>query len=162
MIYIKPAGGATFHYHRDDAKTASAWREGAFTVGDIGRVDNEGYLYITDRVSDMVLRDGVNVYPREIEEVLHAHPSVVDCAVFGVPDERHGEILAAVVETRAPVTDAELAQHVRDRLADFKVPARFTFVDELPRDPNGKVMKRSLRSDVWASARAQDGATPKR
>src|SRR5438067_522853 len=152
VIYIKPPGGATFHYHRDDAKTDAAWREGAFTVGDIGRVDNEGYLYITDRVSDMVLRDGVNVYPREIEEVLHAHPSVVDCAVFGVPDERHGEILAAVVETRAPVTDAELAQHVRDRLADFKVPARFTFVDELPRDPNGKVMKRSLRSDVWASA----------
>ena len=70
--------------------------------------------------------------------------------------------MAAVVETRGTVTDAELAQHVRDRLADFKVPARFTFVDELPRDPNGKVMKRSLRSDVWASARAQDGATPKR
>ena len=148
VIYIKPAGGATFHYHRDDAKTAAAWREGAFTVGDIGRVDDDGYLYITDRVSDMVLRDGVNVYPREIEEVLHTHPAVVDCAVFGVPDERHGEILVAVVETRAPVTEDELAQHVRDRLADFKVPARFTFVDELPRDPNGKVMKRLLRASA--------------
>jgi long-chain acyl-CoA synthetase len=148
VIYIKPAGGATFHYHRDDVKTASAWREGTFTVGDIGRVDSDGYLYITDRVSDMVLRDGVNVYPREIEEVLHTHPAVVDCAVFGLPDDRHGEILAAVVETRSPVTEDELAQHVRERLADFKVPARFTFVDELPRDPNGKVMKRLLRASA--------------
>ncbi|HEV3227806.1 MAG TPA: acyl-CoA synthetase, partial [Acidimicrobiales bacterium] len=145
VIYIKPAGGATFHYHRDDEKTQAAWREGAFTVGDVGRVDEDGYLYITDRVSDMVLRDGVNVYPREIEEVLHLHPAVVDCAVFGVPDERHGEIIVAVVETREPVTDLDLASHVRDRLADFKVPARITFVDELPRDPNGKVLKRLLR-----------------
>jgi long-chain acyl-CoA synthetase len=148
VIYIKPAGGATFHYHRDDEKTSAAWREGAFTVGDVGRVDDDGYLYITDRVSDMVLRDGVNVYPREIEEVLHTHPTVVDCAVFGVPDDRHGEILVAVVETRVPVTGADLAAHVRDRLADFKVPARFTFVDQLPRDPNGKVLKRLLRASA--------------
>ena len=148
VIYIRPAGGATFHYHRDDAKTSAAWREGAFTVGDVGRLDDDGYLYITDRVSDMVLRDGVNVYPREIEEVLHLHPAVVDCAVFGVPDERRGEVLAAVVEARAPVTKDELAQHVRDRLADFKVPARFTFVDEVPRDPNGKVLKRLLRASA--------------
>jgi long-chain acyl-CoA synthetase len=145
VIYIRPAGGATFHYHRDDEKTAQAWRDGAFTVGDIGRIDADGYLYITDRVSDMVLRDGVNVYPREIEDVLYQHPAVVDCAVFGVPDERHGEILAAVVETRAPVTDDELAVHVRSKLADFKCPARFTFVAELPRDPNGKILKRLLR-----------------
>jgi len=145
VIYIKPAGGATFHYHRDEEKTSAAWREGAFTVGDVGRVDADGYLYITDRVSDMVLRDGVNVYPWEIEEVLQSHAAVVDCAVFGVPDERHGEILVAVVETRAPVSDVELSQHTRDRLADFKVPTRFDFVPELPRDPNGKVLKRLLR-----------------
>ncbi|MEY2424073.1 MAG: long-chain acyl-CoA synthetase [Acidimicrobiaceae bacterium] len=146
IIYIKPAGGATFHYHRDDAKTDAAWRDDAFTVGDIGRVDEDGYLYITDRVSDMVLRDGVNVYPREIEDVLYLHPAVVDCAVFGVPDERHGEILAAVVETRSPVTEDELAAHVRSKLADFKCPATFSFVDELPRDPNGKILKRLLRN----------------
>jgi long-chain acyl-CoA synthetase len=147
VIYIKPAGGATFHYHRDDAKTDAAWRDGAFTVGDVGRLDADGYLYITDRVSDMVLRDGVNVYPREIEDVLYLHPAVVDCAVFGVPDERHGEILAAVVETRSPVTEDELAAHVRSKLADYKCPARFTFVDELPRDPNGKILKRLLRAN---------------
>src|SRR3954470_1698976 len=125
VIYIRPAGGATFHYHRDDEKTAAAWRDGAFTVGDVGRLDDDGYLYITDRVADMVLRDGVNVYPREIEEVLHAHAAVVDCAVFGVPDERHGEVLVAVVETRTPVSDIELSDHVREHLADFKVPTHF-------------------------------------
>ncbi|MEY2452502.1 MAG: long-chain acyl-CoA synthetase [Acidimicrobiaceae bacterium] len=154
VIYIKPAGGATFHYHRDDDKTNAAWKDDAFTVGDIGRLDEDGYLYITDRVSDMVLRDGVNVYPREIEDVLYLHPAVVDCAVFGVPDERHGEVLHAVVETRSPATEDELAAHVRSKLADFKCPARFTFVDELPRDPNGKILKRLLRnshSDIHKS-----------
>ena len=150
VIYIRPAGGAaTFHYHRDDAKTKAAWRDDAFTVGDVGRLDDDGYLYITDRVADMVLRDGVNVYPREIEEVLHGHPAVVDCAVFGVPDERHGEAIAAVVEVREPVTREELAAHVRTRLADFKCPTQLELVDELPRDPNGKVLKRLLRAD-WA------------
>ena len=135
----------TFHYHRDEAKTAQAWRDGAFTVGDVGRLDDDGYLYITDRVSDMVIRDGVNVYPREIEDVLHLHPAVVDCAVFGVEDERHGEVIIAVVEARSPVTADDLAGHVRANLADFKCPEQFTFVDELPRDPNGKMLKRLLR-----------------
>jgi long-chain acyl-CoA synthetase len=149
VIYIKPpGGGATFHYHRDEAKTASAWRDNAFTVGDIGRLDDGGFLYITDRVSDMVIRDGVNVYPREIEDVLHLHPAVVDCAVFGVTDERRGEILAAVIETRAPVSQDDLAGHVRANLADFKCPERFTFVDAVPRDPNGKVLKRLLRESA--------------
>src|SRR5258706_14851259 len=128
---MRPAGGATFHYHRDEAKTDAAWRDGAFTVGDVGRLDDDGYLYITDRVSDMVLRDGVNVYPREIEDVLYLHPAVVDCAVFGVPDERHGEILAAVGETRSPATEADLGSHGRSKLADFNCPGRMTVVDEI-------------------------------
>jgi acyl-CoA synthetase (AMP-forming)/AMP-acid ligase II len=85
------------------------------------------------------------VYPREIEAVLHEHPAVVDCAVFGVPDERHGEVLVAVVETRTPASEDELLGHVGARLADFKRPAAIHFVTELPRDPNGKVMKRFLR-----------------
>jgi acyl-CoA synthetase (AMP-forming)/AMP-acid ligase II len=152
VIYIKPANGATFHYHRDEAKTAQAWQDGAFTVGDVGRLDPDGYLYITDRVSDMVIRDGVNVYPREIEDVLHLHPAVVDCAVFGVADERHGEVLVAVVETRSPVTEADLTDHVRAGMADFKCPEQFTFVDELPRDPNGKVLKRLLRESMTSGA----------
>ena len=151
VIHIKPAGGATFHYHRDEEKTASAWRDDAFTVGDVGHLDDDGYLYITDRVSDMVIRDGVNVYPREIEDVLHLHPAVVDCAVYGVPDERHGEVLAAMVETREPVDANDLAAHVRVHLADFKCPERWELVAALPRDPNGKVMKRHLRAQAAPS-----------
>jgi long-chain acyl-CoA synthetase len=98
----------------------------------------------------MVIRGGVNVYPREIEEALHAHPAVVDCAVFGVPDERLGEQLHAVVETRSAVAPDELRAHCAAHLADFKVPATFDLVDELPRQPNGKVLKRVLRDQHWA------------
>jgi len=150
MIYVMPPGGATFHYHEDAEKTASAWRDNAFTVGDVGYLDADGYLFLTDRAADMVIRGGVNVYPREIEEVLYTHPAVVDCAVFGVPDERLGEQLMAVVEAREPVTTDALADYCRERLADFKVPARFELVDELPRQPNGKVLKRVLREQHWA------------
>jgi long-chain acyl-CoA synthetase len=147
LIYAKPPGGRRFHYHGDDAKTAAAWRADAFTVGDIGRLDEGGYLYVTDRVSDMVLWGGVNIYPREIEEVLFTHPAVVDCAVFGVPDDRYGEVLKAVVEVREPVADDDIRAHVRDRLADYKVPTYVAVVDTLPRDPNGKVLKRLLREE---------------
>jgi long-chain acyl-CoA synthetase len=150
LVYIAPAGGARFHYHDDAAKTESAWRDGAFTVGDIGYVDDEGYLFLTDRASDMVISGGVNIYPREIEDVLYTHPAVVDCAVFGVPDDRFGEALKAVVELRSPATADELQSHVGAALADYKVPKHVDIVDELPRHPNGKVMKRWLRAQAWA------------
>jgi len=149
-VYVRPPGGATFSYHDDPEKTEGAWREGAFTVGDIGHLDAGGYLYLTDRASDMVIRGGVNVYPREIEEVLYQHPAVVDCAVFGVPDERLGEQLHAVVEVRSPADLDGLRAHCAEHLADFKVPATFELVDELPRQPNGKVLKRTLRERYWA------------
>ncbi|MCZ7525443.1 MAG: AMP-binding protein [Acidimicrobiia bacterium] len=149
IVHIRPAGGARFHYHDDEEKTAGAWHDDAFTVGDVGYLDEDGYLYLTDRATDMVIRGGVNVYPREIEEVLHRHPEVVDCAVFGVPDERLGENLAALVETRRPVRPDELQAWCRERLADFKVPALVRIVDELPRQPNGKVLKRLLRQGAW-------------
>jgi long-chain acyl-CoA synthetase len=148
VIYIAPAGGARFHYHDDTVKTEDAWHEGAFTVGDVGYLDPDGYLFLTDRVADMVIRGGVNIYPREIEEVLFTHPAVVDCAVIGVPDDRYGEQLHAIVEARIAVDTAELQAYVRERLADFKVPATFELVDELPRSPNGKVVKRELRKNA--------------
>jgi long-chain acyl-CoA synthetase len=150
LVYIVPAGGARFHYHDDEAKTEGAWRDGAFTVGDIGHVDEDGYLFLTDRASDMVISGGVNIYPREIEDVLYTHPAVVDCAVFGVPDARFGESLKAVVELRSAATTDELQAHVAAVLADYKVPKQFEIVDELPRHPNGKVMKRWLRGQAWA------------
>lgn len=145
LVYVRPPGGGRFHYHGDDEKTAGAWRGDFCTVGDVGHLDADGYLYVTDRASDMILRGGVNIYPREIEDVLHRHPAVVDCAVYGVPHERDGEAVSAMVETSAPVGADELAAHCRAFLADYKCPTRWVFVDALPRDPNGKVRKQLLR-----------------
>jgi long-chain acyl-CoA synthetase len=154
LIYVRPAQGR-FHYHNDDEKTASAWRDGAFTVGDVGHLDADGYLYLTDRQADMVIRSGVNVYPREIEEVLHRHDAVVDCAVFGIPHERDGEQLKAVVETRRAVPVAELDEWCHIHLDAFKCPSVIDLTDTLPRDPNGKVLKRLLRDEAWSSAGRQ-------
>jgi long-chain acyl-CoA synthetase len=144
-VYIRPAGPQRFSYRNDEDATNRAWRDDAFTVGDIGYLDSDGYLTITDRVSDMVLWGGVNIAPREIEEVLFEHPAVVDCAVFGIPDERDGERLKAMVQLRYEVGTAELADHVAGRLAKYKVPREWEVVGELPRDHNGKVRKRQLR-----------------
>src|SRR5262249_39196028 len=149
VIYIAPPGGARFEYHDDPDKTAGAWRDGAFTVGDVGHLDDDGYLFLTDRAADMVIRGGVNIYPREIEDVLYTHPAVVDCAVFGVPDERLGEQLMAVVEVRDDTSADDLRAFVRENMADFKVPAVIELVEELPRQPNGKVLKRVLREQHW-------------
>ncbi len=145
LIYIRPAGPQRFYYRNDDESTANAWHDDAFTVGDVGFLDADGYLTITDRVSDLVLWGGVNIAPREIEEVLFTHPAVVDCAVFGIPDERDGERLKAMVQLREKVSTDELADHVAATLAKYKVPREWEFVDELPRDANGKVRKRLLR-----------------
>jgi long-chain acyl-CoA synthetase len=155
VIYVRPSGGARFEYHDDLEKTAGAWRDDAFTVGDVGHVDADGYLYLTDRAVDMVIRGGVNIYPREIEDVLYRHPAVVDCAVFGVPDARLGEQLVAVVEARSPVTPDELQAFCGEHLADFKVPSAFELVAELPRQPNGKVLKRMLREQHWSGRSAR-------
>jgi long-chain acyl-CoA synthetase len=151
LIYVRPAHGR-FRYPNDDAKTAEAWDDDAFTVGDVGHLDEDGYLFLTDRRSDMVIRSGVNIYPREVEEVLHRHDAVVDCAVFGIPDDRDGELLKAVVETRSPVPAEELAEWCRRQLDPFKCPSVIDLIDELPRDPNGKVLKRLLRDAEWAAA----------
>jgi long-chain acyl-CoA synthetase len=149
LIFVKPAGGARFEYHDDPDKTAGAWRDQGFTVGDIGYVDDGGYLFITDRATDMIIRGGVNIYPREIEDALYRHPAVVDCAVFGVPDSRSGEAIKAVVETRADVTIEELQSHCRAVLAKYKCPQIVELVGTLPRDPSGKVLKRLLREEHW-------------
>jgi long-chain acyl-CoA synthetase len=146
VIYIRPPSAQHFSYRNDPDATQEAWVDDAFTVGDIGHLSADGYLTVTDRVSDMVLWGGVNIAPREIEEALYEHPDVVDCAVFGIPDARDGEHLKAVVELRAPVATDALAAHVRGRLADYKVPHVWEIVEELPRDLNGKVLKRLLRA----------------
>ncbi|MCW2866689.1 MAG: lcfB 4 [Marmoricola sp.] len=140
-----------FEYHGDADKTAAAWNDkGWTTLGDLGHVDDDGYLYLSDRRADLILSGGVNVYPREIEDVLVLHPSVQDVAVVGAADDEFGQRVHAFVQA-APGVEAglalerELTAYAREHLAGFKVPRAWTFLDELPRLPSGKLLKRNLR-----------------
>jgi long-chain acyl-CoA synthetase len=134
---------ARFEYYGDPAKTAAAWRGDSFTVGDLGRLDDDGYLFLDGRREDLVITGGVNVYPLEVENALREHPGVADVAVYGVPDERWGQrVCAAVVGTASA---AELDDFARERLAPPKRPKTWTFLDELPRTLTGKVLRGDLR-----------------
>jgi long-chain acyl-CoA synthetase len=139
-------------YWRQPEATAEAMRGGWFHSGDIGRMDEEGYLYVVDRVKDMIIRGGLNVYPREIEEVLLTHPAVSIAAVIGVPHEEHGEEVKAYVVRRpgAAVTEEELVAWGRDAMAAYKYPRAVEFVESLPMTATGKVLKRELRAAVPA------------
>jgi fatty-acyl-CoA synthase len=134
-------------YHGNDAATDAAQRDGYYTVGDMGRLDRDGYYYLESRKHDMVISGGVNIYPREIEDHLHTHPAISEAAVIGVPDPEWGETLRAFVVTRPgqSVSEAEVIDYCRRELADFKRPRKVTFLAELPRNPTGKVLKRELR-----------------
>ena len=147
-------------YFRNAAATAAASREGFFSVGDLGRRDADGYYYLADRKHDMVISGGVNIYPLEIEQRLHAHPAVSDCAVVGYPDPDWGESLAAfvVLHPGAAATDGDLAAFITAELADFKRPRRFLFIDELPRNPTGKVLRRELRERLHQEPAATPSA----
>jgi len=137
----------SFEYHKDPEKTAAAHDpRGWAWLGDVGRVDEEGYLYLTDRASHMIISGGVNIYPREIEDVLVMHPAVADVGVLGTPDPDMGEQVTAFVQLAdgATVTEAELIDWCRERLSHFKCPREVRFVDELPRLPTGKLLKRLL------------------
>ena len=134
-------------YHRDPTSTDSSLADGFFSVGDLGRMDDDGYYYIESRKSDMVISGGVNIYPREIEDHLLTHADVVDVAVVGVPDAEWGETLKAFVVRRpgALLTSATVIEFCRQGLADYKRPRAVAFIDVLPRTPTGKVLKRELR-----------------
>jgi long-chain acyl-CoA synthetase len=152
-----------FEYHGDQEKTTSVahpdhptWR----TLGDVGRVDDDGYLYLTDRRAFMIVAGGVNIYPQEIEDVLVTHPKVLDVAVFGIPNDDMGEEVKAVVQPveyadAGPALAEELDQWCADRLAGFKRPRSFDFVEQLPRLDNGKLYKKSLRDPYWADRPTQ-------
>jgi len=135
-------------YWQKPEETSQAFKDGWVTVGDLARRDDEGYIYIVDRIKDMVISGGVNVYPREIEEVLIQHPNISEVAVIGVPDERWGERLKAyvVAESGGPLETAELLAHCEGKLARFKVPKEFEQLDALPRNVAGKVVKTDLRN----------------
>jgi acyl-CoA synthetase (AMP-forming)/AMP-acid ligase II len=124
-------------------------------VGDVGYLDEDGYLYLTDRAAHMIISGGVNIYPQEAENVLSAHPKVADVAVIGVPDPEMGEQVKAVVQLvhaadAGPDVEDELLRYCRSELATYKCPKTVDFVDELPRDPNGKLYKRVLKEQYWA------------
>jgi fatty-acyl-CoA synthase/long-chain acyl-CoA synthetase len=139
------------YYQRPEA-TGKSLHDGFFSVGDVAYRDNEGYYYICDRRVDMIISGGVNIYPAEVEAVLHAHPAVVDVAVIGVPDDEWGESVRAVVQLRpgAQATAADLIAFAGERLAGYKKPRGIDFVDELPRDAAGKLLKRKVREPYWA------------
>lgn len=134
-------------YWNDPAATAEVIRDSWFHSGDVAVVDDEGYVTIVDRLKDMYVSGGENVYPAEVEDALYSHDAVADCAVIGIPDERWGEVGRALVVPRAGTrpTGAELAAHLEGRLARYKIPASFVIVDELPRSGAGKLLKPSLR-----------------
>ena len=136
-------------YHRLPIATAQAFDGDWYRTGDSGRLDADGYLYLHDRIKDMIVSGGENIYPAEIENVLHDHPAVRDCAVIGVPDAHWGEAVRAVVVRAAPIEADELIGFARARLAGYKLPKAIDFVDELPRNPSGKILKRVLRAPYW-------------
>jgi len=154
-IYVSTFPGASFAYRGDEEKTAAARRDRFVTVGDLGHLDANGYLFIADRRTDLIISGGVNVYPAEVENALAADPDVADSAVIGLPDERMGQRVHAIVELHPGVqADPEaIASRLAERLADFKRPRTYEFVDTLPRQPNGKVLKWQLRQE-----RAPEGA----
>ncbi|HJR25001.1 MAG TPA: AMP-binding protein [Acidimicrobiales bacterium] len=152
--------GSDFSYHNDEEKTKSSRDpkgRGWSTLGDVGYVDEDGFLYLTDRKAYMIITGGVNVYPQEAENVLALHPKVADVAVFGVPNEDFGEEVKAVAQPvdmadAGPELERELIAYCREHLADVKCPRSVDFRDELPRHPTGKLYKRLLKDEYWAAA----------
>ena len=154
LVYFEPLSAHRIEYYKDPEKTKEIYHEGMVTAGDIGYVDEDGYLFLTDRLSNMIISGGVNIYPQEVEYCLGDHPDVMDVAVFGIPNDEYGEEVKAVVQVRPDVDgNPELADRLtaycREHLAGFKVPRTFDFVEEMPRDDNGKLYKRRLRDPYW-------------
>ena len=132
-------------YYNMPEETTAALRNGWLHTGDMGRFDEDGYLYIVERKKDLVIRGGFNIYPRDVEEVLATHPAVIEAAVVGVPSERMGEEVKAYVVTGTTVDPEELMAYCRERLANYKTPSQIEFIDALPRNAIGKIDKKELR-----------------
>ena len=161
QLYFRDTTGRGIIYHNDPEKTAAAHlRPGVFTLGEIGYADDEGYVFITDRVSDMIVSGGVNIYPAEAEKVLVRHPDVADVAVIGVPHETMGEEVKALVMARDPVqppSGEALDAFARQHLAGFKCPRSYDIVADLGRNAMGKINKRNLRRPYWPTDRTIGG-----
>jgi long-chain acyl-CoA synthetase len=154
LIYARHSAVTDFSYTGDPSARRKLERDGLWTLGDMGYLDDDGYLYIVDRQADLVISGGVNIYPAEIEKLLLALPGVADCAVFGIPDDEYGEALAAAVqpEPAAALSAARVQAWLRERIAGYKVPRLVTFHERLPREETGKIYKRQLREPYWAAS----------
>jgi long-chain acyl-CoA synthetase len=147
-------GAPDFTYQNDDEKRRRMEKQGLITPGDVGYLDEDGYLYLCDRANDMIISGGVNIYPAEIEAELHKIPEVADCAVFGIPDEEFGEAVCAYVQPQpgARLDELTLREQLRQQVAGYKMPRVWEFVDDLPREDSGKIFKRKLRAPYWENA----------
>jgi len=158
-LYIKAPEDGRFNYHGDEEKTAKSYDGDYYFLGDVGYLDEDGWLFLTDRSANLIISGGVNIYPAEVEAVLINHPAVGDVAVIGVPNEEWGEEVKAVIEVQpglspSPELGAELLEFARGNLPSYKCPRTVDFVDRLPREDNGKLYKRKLREDYRAKAAA--------
>jgi long-chain acyl-CoA synthetase len=157
LVYLRTQAATRFDYYGDADKTAGAYRGDYFTLGDMGYMDSEGYLYLTDRSANLIISGGVNIYPAEIDAILLQHPAVGDVATIGEPDEEWGESVKAVVQLAEGIEPSaelasELQEFCRGRLAHFKCPRSIDFTPQLPREDTGKIYKRVLREQYRAAA----------
>lgn len=152
-VYFQPAAGRRFHYQGDAAKTDQAHRGDAFTVGDIGWLDDDGFLYLCGRSADVVVSAGVNIYPAEIEQALTDVAGIADLCAVGAPDAERGEVIVLYVallpDADRDATLAAITDTAAQRLAPYKRPHSVTVVDDIPRDPTGKLLRRTLRDPLW-------------
>ena len=156
-VYIRVRGIADFTYHGMDDERRAVERDGLITCGDVGYLDADGYLFLCDRIRDLVISGGVNIYPAEVESVLITLPGVKDCAIFGVPDDEFGEALCACVELQegAALTADEVQAFLGRHLASYKIPRLVELRADLPREDSGKIFKRKLRAPYWEKAGRQ-------
>ena len=149
-IWLKSETNMLGYYNLPEATTANL-TDGWVHTGDAGYMDQEGYLYLKDRIKDMVVSGGENIYPVEVENAIATHNAVVDVAVIGIPDDKYGEALLAFVVTKADMTLTleELVESCRDKIAGYKIPRQLEIIDELPRNPSGKILKKVLRAPFW-------------
>jgi long-chain acyl-CoA synthetase len=137
-------------YYKNESATKESYQDKYLTAGDVAVRDSDGYIYIVDRIKDMIIRGGVNIYPVEIEEVLTTMPAIADAAVVGKSDEELGETVAAFIVRNAgvQVSEEEIQAYCEDKMANYKIPTSMIFIDEIPRTPTGKILKRELRQKL--------------